>query len=106
MNKKTFDQFTDQFLKLMTIDPDMSIQRAAVLLTIAREDGLTQVQLMDRLNTTSASTSRHVAYWSALNRLKREGKGWIQYVEDPMDRRVKMLRLTEKGQSELAKLFA
>lgn len=83
--------------RLMAIDTDMSVGRAAVLIDVATRSHTTPSEVADRLSMTLATASRHLAYWSDRDRHRKDGKGLIEYFEDKFDRRVRYVRLTPQG---------
>ncbi|CAG4885138.1 MarR family transcriptional regulator [Georgfuchsia toluolica] len=67
-----------------------------VLANLARQDGMTQVELADILEVGKASLG------SIVERL--ESRGWVERQGDPIDKRIKRIYLTQKGQRLLEKM--
>lgn len=89
----------------MKVDREMSLQRAAVPLFLHLNGQTHTLELARQLGMSPAAGSRHVQYWTEKDRHEKEGQGWVRYVEDPTDKRVKRLELTEKGVKELEGIF-
>nr|WP_029766628.1 winged helix DNA-binding protein [Pseudomonas sp. P818] len=80
------------------IDPEMPAQSIALFLYSAIYPGCTMMDLQKNLAMTQASCSRNVAALSEWHRLEKPGHGLIVATPDPMERRRKIVRLTEKGE--------
>ena len=89
-----FLNFIEEFRKF---DPEMPIQTVAVFLKVANEDGITMKDLGESLGIPQSSCSRNVAALSKLNRLNKSGHDLVYAVEDPVERRRKIVKLTPKG---------
>lgn len=83
--------------RLITIDPDLTVTKLAVLLEVYNAGQTTPSKVSDQLHITLATASRHLAYWSDWNRQRRVGKGAIEYTEDRMDRRIRYVSCTDQG---------
>lgn len=83
--------------KLITVDPDLSVTKLAVLLEVYNAGQSTPSKVADELHLTLATASRHLAYWSSWNRQRKVGKGAIEYSEDRMDRRIRYVSCTDAG---------
>ena len=83
--------------RLITIDPDLTVTKLAVLLEVYNAGQTTPSKVSDELHITLATASRHLAYWSGWNRQRRVGKGAIEYNEDRMDRRIRYVSCTDQG---------
>ena len=83
--------------RLITIDPDLTVTKLAVLLEVYNAGQTTPSKVSDGLHITLATASRHLAYWSDWNRQRRVGKGAIEYTEDRMDRRIRYVSCTDQG---------
>ena len=83
--------------RLITIDPDLTVTKLAVLLEVYNAGQTTPSKVSDELHITLATASRHLAYWSDWNRQRRVGKGAIEYTEDRMDRRIRYVSCTDQG---------
>ncbi|MGA4323626.1 MarR family transcriptional regulator [Ectopseudomonas hydrolytica] len=80
------------------IDPEMPSQSAALFLYSAIYPGCTMTDLQTNLAMSQASCSRNVSALSEWHRLEKPGLGLIVATPDPMERRRKIVRLTEKGE--------
>lgn len=80
------------------IDAELPMQAAMVYLTVASNPGVTMKELQEAVGISQASCSRNVAALSAFHRLNKPGYNVVVATEDPLERRRKVVRLTEKGQ--------
>ena len=94
---KSVAKITNLINQMITVDPDMSVTKIAVLLEIYNKVQTTPTKLAEDMNLTLATASRHIAYWSDWNRQRKEGKGAIEYSEDRMDRRIRYISCTLMG---------
>ncbi|MGR8025151.1 MarR family winged helix-turn-helix transcriptional regulator, partial [Burkholderia cenocepacia] len=60
--------------------------------------GCTMTDLQTNLGMSQASCSRNVSALSEWHRLEKPGLGLIVATPDPMERRRKIVRLTDKGE--------
>lgn len=90
--------------RLITVDPDLSVTKLAVLLEVYNAGQTTPSKLADVLHLTLATASRHLAYWSDWNRQRKVGKGAIEYNEDRMDRRIRYVSCTDSGKKLIKSL--
>jgi DNA-binding MarR family transcriptional regulator len=88
------------------LDPDMPIQYALSLLTIARHEGLSMRELSERLGIAQSSASRNVAALSEWRSFRQPGHGLVRAEEDPRERRRKIVTLTPDGRALIAELEA
>ena len=79
------------------LDSEMPIQMASVFLRVTMQPGITIKELMTLEDISQSSASRNVAALSDWNRARKAGHGLIQAVEDPYERRRKIVTLTPKG---------
>ena len=79
------------------IDPEMPSQSAALFLYSAIYPGCTMTDLQTNLGMSQASCSRNVSALSEWHRLEKPGLGLIAATPDPMERRRKVVHLTDKG---------
>lgn len=80
------------------VDPEMPSQSVALFLYSAIYPGCTMTDLQTNLGISQASCSRNVSTLSEWHRLEKPGLGLIAASPDPMERRRKIVRLTEKGE--------
>lgn len=90
--------------QLRDLDPDMPMAQAMSLLEIATHEGLSLKELADRVGIGMASASRYVAAFGKPNPKGTKGHGLVVAVEDPMERRKKIITLTVKGRGFINKL--
>ncbi|MEJ2534688.1 MAG: hypothetical protein P8008_04305 [Gammaproteobacteria bacterium] len=87
------------------VAPDITAQRLAILLAVANHEGLSQRELLQRLEGTSITAlSRNLADLSSLTSRKQAGPGLVELRTDPMNLRVKRVHLTERGRGQLRDL--
>lgn len=80
------------------LSPDITAQRLLILLNVYINEGLSQRELLDRLDSTSITAlSRNLAEMSDLTTRKQPGPGLLELRVDPMNLRVKHVHLTPKG---------
>ena len=78
---------------------DITAQRLLILLNVFFNQGMSQRELLTKLDTTSITAlSRNLADLSAWTTRKQEGPGLIELKPDPMNLRVKRVFLTEDGE--------
>lgn len=95
----------DKVLSLVgDVDPEMQIQTVRSFLFVAHRGTCNQKEVERALGMTNASASRNISYWTERRFDKKVGKGFIVRVEDPVDRRFKILTLTKKGRAFLDKI--
>ena len=80
------------------VDPEMPSQSAALFLYSAIYPSCTMTDLQTNLGMSQASCSRNVSALSEWHRLEKPGLGLIVASPDPMERRRKIVQLTDKGQ--------
>jgi len=101
MDLRTLDQNQlMRFLeKLQEIDPAMPLSVIQTFIWVAVNDGKHQYDLERYLDTTTATASRCINWWSDWKsfRDKKKGPGYIESYPDPADKRYRIVRLTKKG---------
>ena len=102
-------QETEQLLstarRLTRVDGDMTIHQLRVLLEVACGYGETTAkQISTKMNVNQGTVSRAVDLWSGYGTGDKPGRKLIDRVEDPDDRRHKLLRLNKRGEKFLAEL--
>ena len=81
------------------VDSEIQIQTMLAFLAVARRGVCTQKEIETELGMTIGSASRNISYWTDLKKPGVEGIGFIERVDDPRDRRYKLLRLTDTGKA-------
>lgn len=81
------------------LDGEMTVHQMLSLLWVALNEGRTQRDLRAALDLPSSTASRNLAALSKVHRLGKEGLGLIEWVEDPEDRRAKLIYLSPKGRA-------
>jgi DNA-binding MarR family transcriptional regulator len=79
------------------IDTELQIQTLRCFLFVAHRGSCTQKDVENALKLSNASASRNISYWTDRRFDRKEGKGFIMRVDDPQDRRFRVLTLTKKG---------
>jgi DNA-binding MarR family transcriptional regulator len=81
------------------LNPDVTAQRLLILICVFFNQGLSQRELLGKLESTSITAlSRNLADLSAWTTKKTEGPGLIELRSDPMNLRIKRVYLTRKGE--------
>lgn len=93
------------FGKLRELHAEMPVQQIMVLHYIALHEGCTQREVSRDLDMPPSSSSRNIAALSSVHRLGKEGLGLVTWVDDPLDRRAKILMLTERGRTLMRRLI-
>jgi len=89
------------------LGPDVTIQRLLILINVYLSEGLSQSELLQRLDSTSVTAlSRNLADLSRLTSRKRPGPGLLELQVDPMNLRRKRVRLTPKGRRVVGRILA
>ena len=88
------------------LDADMPMNQAVCFAWIALNEGRTQVELRQDLDMASSTSSRSLAALSKVHRLGKPGLNLIEWVENPEDRRAKLLFLTVQGRHLVERLLA
>lgn len=85
--------------KFREMDVNMPIGQIQVLLTVAAagDYGITMTDIGSKLNIGMATLSRYVSGLGKINRHHEQGLCFVDSVEDPMERRRKILTLSLKG---------
>ena len=88
------------------IEAEMPLQQLHVLLLIAKAgEGSSLTDLAREAGIGLATASRYVSALGKQNRHREEGLLLVESFEDPMERRKKIIRLTDKGRVALNKLI-
>lgn len=90
---------------LRTLSPDMPMQQADVLLTVATRPGLTMNDIAVATGLSQSSISRNVAAMSKFHRLGKPGLNLVEAVIDPREPRRRLVFLTSQGKIFVTKLL-
>ena len=86
---------------------DITAQRLLILICVFFNEGLSQKELLSRLESTSITAlSRNLAEMSEWTPRKVKGPGLIELRQDPMNLRVKRVFLTAKGEKFMRRWLA
>ena len=87
--------------KFREVDAQMPIGQIQVLLSVAAagDYGITMSDVSKKLNVGISTLSRYVSGLGKINRHHVEGLCFIDSVEDPLERRRKILTLSLKGKA-------
>lgn len=87
-----------RFVRLLrSLNSEMPMQQADILLTVARKPGTKRKELIEALELTKTACSRNLAALASRDLNGREGLGLIDMVVDPRDGVTQALFLTPKG---------
>lgn len=75
---------------------DLEAQTLRVFMDVIMNPDTAIFRVADRLDISGAAASRNTDYLGS-GSLRRPGLGWVLVEPDPMDRRYKRVRLTDKG---------
>lgn len=89
----------DNALSLISqdVDAELQIQTLRCFLFVAHRGSCTQKEVETNLKISDSSASRNISYWTDLRFDKKPGKNFLMRIEDPQDRRYRILTLTKKG---------
>lgn len=88
------------------VDPDMNLQQLHCLLVIATEpEGTSLTNIASKVGISMATASRYISALGKIDRHRREGLKLVEAFEDPMERRKKIIRLTNKGRAFINKVY-
>lgn len=80
------------------LSADVTAQRLLILICAYKNQGLSQRELLTKLDSTSITAlSRNIADLSSLTTKKLPGPGLLELRSDPMNLRIKRIFLTPKG---------
>ena len=91
----------------LSLGPDITVQRLLILINVYLNEGMSQNELLQRLDMTSVTAlSRNLADLSILTSKKQPGPGLIELRVDTLNLRKKRIYLTEQGRLFLAELLS
>ena len=79
------------------LDAEIPPQTIGTFLYVATHDGCLMKDLADSLGVAQSTMSRNVAMLDRINRHHEPGLDLVRAIEDPVERRRKIVRLTPKG---------
>lgn len=89
------------------LSADITAQRLLILICVFFNEGLSQKELLSRLDSTSITAlSRNLAEMSEWTPRKVAGPGLIELRQDPMNLRVKRVYLSKKGKNFVRRWLA
>ena len=97
-------QFAREAEAFADINPEMQLNTLLTFLFVAQRGSCNQKDLEVALGLSNATASRNVSYWTDSKRYGVDGVGFIDRVEDPQDRRYKLLTLSAKGRKFYQKI--
>lgn len=87
------------------IDAFLPTQTAEVLLQVALKPGVSMVELQSLTGLASSSISRNVMMLSKWHRLHKPGYDLLEAIDDPRERRRKIIFLNAKGAKTVTKIM-
>lgn len=81
------------------VNPEINATAILIFLFVAQRGICTQKDVEVNLGLSNATASRAVSWWTTFKRRGEEGVGYIERMEDPRDRRYKLLQLTKTGKA-------
>jgi DNA-binding MarR family transcriptional regulator len=75
-------------------------------LAVAKQPGISMQQLGEILKTSQASCSRNVAALGKWHKFDEPGLDLVEAVEDPVERRRKIMFLTSKGRARVQEVLS
>jgi len=83
---------------------EVPLQTIRTFLFVAHVGSCNQKQIEEALELTNASASRNVSFWTNIRFDHKPGMNFIARVEDPNDRRYRILTLTKTGRDFMDRL--
>jgi DNA-binding MarR family transcriptional regulator len=78
--------------------------KALLMVGIAGDNGITMTDLSEKLGIGISTCSRHIGALGSINRYHEAGFKLVEAVEDPLERRRKIITLTFSGQAFIKRL--
>ncbi|WP_296320846.1 winged helix-turn-helix transcriptional regulator [Reyranella sp.] len=104
-DKVSLDGLIRTVMTVRETDPEMPAQTLYALLEIVKNPGITMIELQNKLNMSSAGTSRVVSRLSQIEKPNVPGLDFVLRSENLMDRRNKIVQPTPKGLAFVRKLL-
>lgn len=105
MDTKLAGHLIEALKNMKSLNADMPVAQALSLLLIAKHEGLSLKELAERAGVGMASASRYVAAFGKPTGGRSQALGLVAAVEDPEERRKKVITLTPKGRAFINKLI-
>ncbi len=96
-DKRALKRLTDAIRELRNFSAVLNLQAAHILLLVAEDPGITSKEIAKKTGLSQSSCSRNISLLSEINRLGKPGLNLVKSMEDPEERRRKIVHLTEKG---------
>jgi DNA-binding MarR family transcriptional regulator len=90
--------------EILKLSSELPLQAVNIFLNVAAQPGITSRELMAQTKMSQSSISRNVALLSDVHRSGSPGLGLIFTVEDPLERRRKLIYLSDDGKKLAATL--
>lgn len=91
----------EEFRKL---DPEIPSQTVNTYLYVASHEGCTMKDIAEALGVAQSTMSRNISTLDKINRHHQPGLNLVNAVEDPNERRRKIVTLTPRGRQLMARL--
>jgi DNA-binding MarR family transcriptional regulator len=102
--KHTLSNIMTALAPFRILNPNMPMQYVTAFLLVALKQGESVTEYARTAGVSQSLMTRHLANLGDINRHHGEGFNLVEKKDDPMDRRVKRARLTEKGQRVLGEM--
>jgi DNA-binding MarR family transcriptional regulator len=83
----------------------ITLSQLKCFLHVALNEGMSIVELAEKMGYNQASATRDMDVWSEIGRLGRPGMGYLERRDHPTDRRIRRCHLSTKGRALMRKLF-
>lgn len=82
----------------------MPVDQIVFFLVAAKNEGLSLREIAEQAGVNANTASRYLANLSDLNRFKQPGLKLLEAYDNPMNRRMKIIKLTEDGKKVIESL--
>lgn len=104
VNQKSLYNQVVYFETISKDHPSMTLWAAQAFLYVAQKPGIGMREVESKLGRSSSAVSRMIASLCKTHRAGIQGANLIRLEEDPLDRRYKIVHLTEKGRHLMHRL--
>ncbi len=89
----------DELATLRALEGDMTLRRLQTLLIVylAGDNGIYLSDIRKELDATGSNTTKLVQSWTKWTAKKEKGPGYMTSEPDPMDMKVRLVKITPKG---------